>query len=39
MLSVLEYISHFQSQAQWQYKANIWEELSILGLTLPYIYS
>ena len=23
MLSVLEYISHFQSQAQWQYKANI----------------
>ena len=39
MLSVLEYISHFQSQAQWQHEANIWEELPILGLTLLYIYS
>ena len=35
MLSVLEYISHFQSQTQWQYKANIWEEFPILGHTLP----
>ena len=36
MLTVLlEYINHCQSQ--WQYKVNIWEELPILGLTLPYI--
>ena len=37
MLTVLlEYIN-FQSQSQWQYKANIREEMPILGLTLPYI--
>ena len=38
MLTVLlENINLFQSQSQWQYKANIWEELLILSLTLPYI--
>ena len=31
-----EHISLFQSQSQWQYKANIREELLILGLTLPH---
>ena len=30
---LLEYINH----SQWQYKANIREELPILSLTLPYI--
>ena len=34
---LLEYINLFQSQLQWQYKANIKEELPILGLTLPYM--
>ena len=34
---LLEYINLFSFQSQWQYKANMWEELSILGLTLPYI--
>ena len=32
----LEY-NLLQSQSQWQYKANIWEELPILGIRLPYI--
>ena len=39
MLTVLlEYIN-FQSQLQWQYKANIWKELAlpILDLTVLYI--
>ena len=36
---LLEYINLFQSQSQWQYKVNIWEEMLILGLTLPYIYT
>ena len=27
----------FQSQLQWQYKANIWHELPILSLKLLYI--
>ena len=34
---LLEYINHFQSQSQWQYKANIREEMHSLGLTLPHI--
>ena len=34
---LLEYINLFQSQSQWQYIANIREELPIIGLTLPYI--
>ena len=35
---LLEYINLFQSQSQWQYKANSSrEELPILGLTLSYI--
>ena len=33
----LGYMNRLQSQSQWQYKANIKEELPILGLTLPYI--
>ena len=33
---LLEYINLFQSQSQRQYKVNNWEELLILGLTLPY---
>ena len=33
---LLEYIYLFQSQSQWQYKANI-KEMHILGLELPYI--
>ena len=38
MLTVLlEYINLFQSQSQWQHKANIREELPILCHTLPYI--
>ena len=35
LIALLENINLFQSQ--WQYKANIWEELPILGHTLPYI--
>ena len=35
LTALLEYINRFQSQSQWQYKANIREELPILGLTLP----
>ena len=35
LTAVLEYIELFQSQSQWRYKANIREELPILGLTLP----
>ena len=31
---LLEYINLFQSQSQWQYKANIWEEMLILGLII-----
>ena len=34
---LLEYINLFQSQSQLQYRANIREELLILGLTLPHI--
>ena len=30
---LLEYINLFECQLQWQYKANIWEDLPILGLT------
>ena len=38
MLTVLfQYINLFQSQSQWQYKANITEELPVLGLALFYI--
>ena len=38
ILTVLsECINLFQSQSKWQYKANVWEELPILDLTLPYI--
>ena len=33
---LLEYINLFQSQSQWQYKANIKEEMHILGLKLRY---
>ena len=33
---LLEY-SYFQSQLQWKYNVNIWEELPILGVALPYI--
>ena len=33
---VLEYINDIQSQSQWQYKANIREQILILGLTLPH---
>ena len=31
---LLEYIILFQFQSQWKYKANIWKQLPILGLTL-----
>ena len=34
---LLEYINLFESQSQWQYRANIREELPILGLMLSYI--
>ena len=32
---LLHYINVFQPKLQWQCKANIWEELPILGITLP----
>ena len=37
LTALLEYINLFLSQSQWQHKANIREELPILGLILPYI--
>ena len=36
LIALLECINLLQSQSQWQCKANIWEVLPILGLTLPY---
>ena len=37
VIVLLEYTNLFQSQSQQQYKANIGEELIILGPTLSYI--
>ena len=36
-LTILLVYQSFSFSITWQYKANIWEELLILGLTLPYI--